>query len=346
MELVIYQVDAFATLPGNPAAVAPLPLLAARSVAAKHCPWKITCRNCICGENRWDIIRWFATKPQKLISAAATLATTAYVLMNHERIFSKKDHLQIQTDARPFPARNQLVLDFWQIPRHQRYVARSVAPFISYKTRPTFSGVRPTSCSAFENESQIKKPKPDLDTPGWCPVAAIDCYGARRQNRFCIPFLRDRSLALTKTRSGSAHTSRHTRRTGLASVTCPAIQCSSRGGRLDCVLRGDRVEIAGRAKSYLIGKIFIDYLTKNTSVQDIGDATGNEEPAGTSDYRPIPEITSSAQQGKPEKYGSSDPAFRGDGSRYKPGTNSLGTPARHVICCGTCTLCRQSGSRG
>jgi hypothetical protein len=44
-----------------------------------------------------------------------------------------------------------------------------------------------------------------------------------------------------------------------------ALQLSRRGGSLKCVLDGNRVKIAGQAKTYLIGNIKLDYLSRRTT---------------------------------------------------------------------------------
>ncbi|HZX74583.1 MAG TPA: PhzF family phenazine biosynthesis protein, partial [Cyclobacteriaceae bacterium] len=43
----------------------------------------------------------------------------------------------------------------------------------------------------------------------------------------------------------------------LGKTELTAIQCSARGGKLNCKLKGDRVDISGQGKLYLVGKIFI-----------------------------------------------------------------------------------------
>jgi len=43
----------------------------------------------------------------------------------------------------------------------------------------------------------------------------------------------------------------------LGKTKLSAIQVSSRKGYLDCELKGERVEISGRAVTYLQGEIFI-----------------------------------------------------------------------------------------
>ena len=56
--------------------------------------------------------------------------------------------------------------------------------------------------------------------------------------------------------TGSAHTTLMpywAKRLGKNELS--AIQLSERRGRLHCVLRGDRVEISGKAVTYLVGEI-------------------------------------------------------------------------------------------
>jgi predicted PhzF superfamily epimerase YddE/YHI9 len=59
--------------------------------------------------------------------------------------------------------------------------------------------------------------------------------------------------------TGSAHTSLTPYWAKVLNKTeFTALQLSKRIGKLKCKLLGDRVEISGQAKLYLVGKIFIN----------------------------------------------------------------------------------------
>ena len=111
----------------------------------------------------------------------------------------------------------------------------------------------------FENETQIRSLQPDLAV-----LAGVSCRGVivtapGDSTDFVSRFFAPQSGVDEDPVTGSAHTTLAPYRAGKTRKNkLSAIQCSSRIGYLDCLLNGDRVEIAGKARLYLIGKIFID----------------------------------------------------------------------------------------
>ncbi|HBK87628.1 MAG: PhzF family phenazine biosynthesis protein [Cyclobacteriaceae bacterium] len=261
MELVIYQVDAFAEqrFQGNPAAVVPLtswlPDQLLQNIALEN---NLAETAFYVKEPGGYHIRWFTPTTEVDLCGHATLAT-AYVLMNHEGFLEEKIIFKSKSGPLSVSRKGkQLVLDFPADTLTPAMLPEALGNSFHIKPTHVFRG-KTDFMLVFENESQIRSLQPDLIRLASVPCRGVIVTAPGDKTDFVSRFFGPQSGVNEDPVTGSAHTSLTpywANRTGKRNLS--AIQCSSRGGRLDCVLRGDRVEIAGQASLYLIGKIFID----------------------------------------------------------------------------------------
>lgn len=262
LELDIYQVDAFSDKPfaGNPAAVVPLPdwlddakLL---SIAAENNLSETAFFVEREGRRR---LRWFTPTAEVELCGHATLAT-GHVLF--EELGEKGDRLEfdsrsgvlgVQRDA------ERLVLDFptWTLsqsePDPALVAGLGKAPLEVWLTAPAENFL-----AVYASEDEIRSLAPDFPRlAAFHPRCVIvtargdDCDFVSRY--FAPSFGIDEDPV-----TGSIHcalTPYWAERLGKSELS--ARQISPRGGQLACSRRGDRIAIAGRAVTYLRGKIWV-----------------------------------------------------------------------------------------
>jgi len=261
MELVLYQVDAFAEklFQGNPAAVVPLP-----SWLPDDMLQKIALENNL-AETAFYVhepegyhIRWFTPTTEVDLCGHATLAT-AYVLMNHEGF--QEDRITFKSRSGPLGVSrkgDQFALDFPADTLLEVALPDLLGKSLHLKPVRVFKG-KTDYLLVFENETQIRSLHPDLSCLAGVPCRGVIVTAPGDKTDFVSRFFAPQSGVDEDPVTGSAHTTLvpyWAGRTGKDKLS--AIQCSSRSGRLDCVLHGNRVEITGKARLYLIGKIYID----------------------------------------------------------------------------------------
>ncbi|MCA9648591.1 MAG: PhzF family phenazine biosynthesis protein [Myxococcales bacterium] len=258
MKLPLYQVDAFTERPfaGNPAAVCPLPrwlddaLL--QAIAAEN-NLSETAFLVPQGDD-WEL-RWFTPAAEVDLCGHATLATAFVLLRQHpgrERLrFHTREAGLLTVERRG----DELVMDL---------PARPTKPVpIPPGLVEALGGVEPVelrravkTMAVFEDEATVRALDPDLvylvtmEGDGLIVTAPGDEVDF--VSRYFAPHVGIDEDPVT----GSAHcnlTPYWAERLGKASLR--ARQVSARGGELGCTLRGDRVELAGRAALYLEGTI-------------------------------------------------------------------------------------------
>ena len=260
MELIMYQVDAFAEkmFSGNPAAVVPLkewlPDETMQNMAMEN---NLSETAFFIPEGEGFHIRWFTPVSEVDLCGHATLAS-AHVIFEHlgfdkkEIVFqSRSGILKVKKDE------NFIVLDF------PASVLNTVEP--PENIEKAF-GKMPMECIkgkddlmlVFETEDTIRNLAPDLNF-----IKTLDARGviatARSEifdfvSRFFAPLEGIDEDPVT----GSAHTMLIPYWNKILNKTeMKAKQISARGGILHCRYMGDRVEIGGKAISYLTGKITI-----------------------------------------------------------------------------------------
>lgn len=260
MKYPIYQVDAFTgrLFSGNPAAV-----VFCESGLSHEIMQSIALENNLSdtafvvpmGESYQ--IRWFTPSVEVDLCGHATLAS-AHVIFNHLgysadtiSFSSKSGHLYVRKEGEilylNFPAdsvqsvgSSQLLIDgLGEIPNE------------TYKGRDDYLAV-------FDNEDVILSLSPDMAMLSKVPARGVIVTAPGREVDFVSRFFAPQSGIPEDPVTGSAHTALipyWSRRLGKKHLK--AEQVSRRGGELLCLDLGDRVEIGGRAVTFLIGEISI-----------------------------------------------------------------------------------------
>jgi len=204
-------------------------------------------------------IRWFTPTVEVDLCGHATLAA-AHVWFHHEGYSEEKIHFHSHRSGSLIVSRmgDLLSLNF---PTDQIVEVAMTEALRNCFDLPPIEILRGKTdyLFIFENESDIKNTQPHFEA-----IAALDCRGViisakGNEADFVSRFFAPQSGVNEDPVTGSAHTtlvpywSDKLHRTSLS-----AIQISERRGYLHCNYLGDRVEISGQAKTYLIGEIFID----------------------------------------------------------------------------------------
>ncbi len=264
MKLKLFQIDAFTSsvFRGNPAAVVPLdawlPHETLQAIALENNLSETAFFTPSEDAGSEFHLRWFTPGLEVALCGHATLAT-AHTLWNH---------LGHGTDTIRFSTRHSGVL------RVTRDGDLIVLDFPAYKLEPiavTTALVRalgrqptevfragPKLLAVFENKRDIHEADPDF-----AAIAALDCLGVivtapGAKHDFVSRFFAPGAGINEDPATGSAHCALApywAKRLGRNELS--AHQVSKRGGVLRCVDKGDRVEIAGHAATYLEGQITI-----------------------------------------------------------------------------------------
>ena len=261
MKLSIYQIDAFATSPftGNPAAVVPLTEWLPDSVMQN-----IAMENNL-AETAFFVpkgdgyeLRWFTPNIEVDLCGHATLAS-AYVLFNHEG--HKGDVINFHSPRSGplsvskngelltlnFPADEISEVDL----SGEMAACFDIQPTKAYKGKTDFMLV-------FENEAQIRNLTPYMDRINALDARGVIVTAPGEQIDFVSRFFAPQCAVPEDPVTGSAHTTLTpywAERLGKDSFS--AMQLSERTGRLQCRFLGDRVEISGEGRLYLIGEIYV-----------------------------------------------------------------------------------------
>ena len=258
MKLKIYQVDAFTekVFEGNPAAVIPL-----ENWLPDNIMQQIALENNLSEtaffvpfENGFHI-RWFTPLAEVDLCGHATLAS-AHVLFHHLNYPEKEIHFHAKSGLLKVKIENDLiVLDFPASPvipvETPEEVAKAfhIQPVVCFKGRDDFMLV-------FENEVQVKQLKPDFQQLVLAKTRGIICTSISENYDFVSRFFAPAVGVNEDPVTGSAHTMLipfWSKELGKNELT--AKQVSARGGILYCKNLGERVEIGGKAVTYLVGEI-------------------------------------------------------------------------------------------
>ncbi len=256
----IYQIDAFAdgAFTGNPAAVCPL-----KEWLPDETMQKIALENNLSEtafyvkENDKVAIRWFTPKSEVDLCGHATLAAS-YVLYKHEG-HSEDEILFYSEKSGHLPVRKSnghIVLDF----PADELTGDSLDLIQDGLGKSPIESWRGVSdlLLVFRNEEEIKSLTPDFNKLRKIDVRGIIVTAKGNETDFVSRFFGPQVGIDEDPVTGSAHTSLTplwAKRLGKNQLT--ARQLSERGGYLECELKGSRVEIAGAARLYMIGEIFI-----------------------------------------------------------------------------------------
>jgi PhzF family phenazine biosynthesis protein len=255
----LYQVDAFAegVFSGNPAAVVPLdawlPDATLAAIAAEN---NLSETAFFVPSGQGYHLRWFTPTFEIDLCGHATLAA-AFVLFNELgftgprlRFDSMSGPLFVERDG------DLLALDFPSWPPEPVAVTAAMTRAFGAKPLEAFAG-RDLLC-LFADEDVVRTLTPDHaafhELPYVCNIASAPGREFDFVSRVFCPEVGIPEDPVT----GSAHSLLTPFWAGrLGKTRLDAYQASSRGGRLFCELRGDRVRIAGRAALYLRGTIFV-----------------------------------------------------------------------------------------
>ena len=261
MTIKIYQIDAFADtlFSGNPAAVCPLiewlPDETLQNIAMEN---NLAETAFYVKEKESFHIRWFTTTMEVELCGHATLAT-AFVLFHHENYDGDK----ITFNSRSGPltvtkSKEVLTLNFPVDTISEVTALPVLEAGLGAKPIKTFKG-KTDYMLVFENENQIKQMAPDLTLIATVNARGIIVTAKGNQVDFVSRFFDPQSGGGEDPVTGSAHTSLTPYWAKVLDKTeFEAIQLSKRGGKLTCKLVGDRVEISGKAKLFLIGMIYLN----------------------------------------------------------------------------------------
>lgn len=260
MKLTLYQIDAFAekVFEGNPAAVIPL-----QNWLNDEVMQKIALENNL-SETAFFVpveagfhIRWFTPLAEVNLCGHATLAS-AHVLFNHLNYTEKEIRFQSRSGILKVKKEGDLiVLDFPASKMSEIEVPENLQTAFNIQPKKCVKG-RDDLMLIFEKEEDILNLKPDFQkiiqskTRGVIVTAKSEKYNF--VSRFFAPAVGVNEDPVT----GSAHTilipfwSNELRKNEMI-----AKQISGRGGILYCKNLGDRVEIGGKAVTYLMGEITV-----------------------------------------------------------------------------------------
>lgn len=261
MTIKIYQIDAFADtlFSGNPAAVCPLiewlPDETLQNIAMEN---NLAETAFYVKEKESFHIRWFTTTMEVELCGHATLAT-AFVLFHHENYDG--DKITFSSRSGPLTvtkSKEVLTLNFPVDTISEVTALPVLEAGLGAKPIKTFKG-KTDYMLVFENENQIKQMAPDLTLIATVNARGIIVTAKGNQVDFVSRFFDPQSGGGEDPVTGSAHTSLTPYWAKVLDKTeFEAIQLSKRGGKLTCKLVGDRVEISGKAKLFLIGMIYLN----------------------------------------------------------------------------------------
>ncbi len=200
-------------------------------------------------------IRWFTPSVEVDLCGHATLAS-GHVYFRHRqfpgseiRFHSRSGLLRVRRQD------DLLTLDFPSDPVTRIELSPELTAGFNIKPKEGYRG-KTDFMLVYENESQIVDLVPDFRA-----IARVDARGVivtskGRSVDFVSRFFGPQSGVDEDPVTGSAHTTLTTYwSNALGRTELTALQLSSRRGSLQCKYLGDRVEISGKATTYLVGEI-------------------------------------------------------------------------------------------
>ncbi|MBC7388636.1 MAG: PhzF family phenazine biosynthesis protein [Opitutaceae bacterium] len=260
MKLPIYQVDAFTDtlFKGNPAAVCPLDTWLPDSTMQK-----IAFENNLAEtaffvkEGNVFNIRWFTPTVEVELCGHATIASV-HVLKNHLNSRSNFFSFKSKSGVLTVEVRGNLyVLNFPSDKLEKVNVPHEFVEGLGAIPSEAFKG-KTDYLLVFDSEDQIKQFQPDWGLLSQVSARGVCVTAKGNDCDFVSRFFAPQSGINEDPVTGSAHTTLVPywfRKTGKNEFK--AKQVSERGGELFCKYLGERIEIGGKAISYLEGAITI-----------------------------------------------------------------------------------------
>jgi PhzF family phenazine biosynthesis protein len=260
MKLPIYQIDAFAekVFEGNPAAVVPLETWLPDSLMQQIAMENNLSETAffVPAENGFHI-RWFTPLAEVNLCGHATLAS-AHVLFNLLNFAESEIRFQSRSGILTVKKENNLiVLDFPASPITEIAIPDEVAKAFHIQPVACFKG-RDDYMLIFENEEQVAQLKPDFQQLVRANTRGVICTSKSETYDFISRFFAPAVGVNEDPVTGSAHTMLIPYWSGvLGKNELTAKQVSARGGIMFCKNCGVRVEIGGKAVTYLAGEIIV-----------------------------------------------------------------------------------------
>ena len=258
MKIQMFQVDAFTEklFGGNPAAVCiltqPLPDEIMQKIAAEN---NLAETAFILKQGDTFSIRWCTPKVEVDLCGHATLASS-HVIFNHLnypdkiiRFTSRSGILEVRQEG------DLLILNFPSDMPQKGCLGRSVTDSLGMDPVEILKG-KTDYMLVYENQAQIEALDPDFGRLGKANVRGIIVTAKGKDCDFVSRFFGPMVGINEDPVTGSAHTNLipyWSARLGKKEMT--AIQLSERRGHLLCKDLGERVEIGGKAVTYLVGEI-------------------------------------------------------------------------------------------
>jgi len=261
MVLPIFQVDAFTDhlFGGNPAAIIPLenwlPDQTMQSIAAEN---NLAETAFFVKEPAGYHIRWFTPLAEVSLCGHATLAS-AHVLFDHMNY--QENQIEFQSKSGILRVRREgehLTLDFPAGTMVQIDIPEELTEAIGLKPVLAFKG-KTDYMLVYSTRNEIEQMAPDMYRLNQIEARGTIVTAPGEEVDFVSRFFAPRLGVPEDPVTGSAHTSLTpywAKR--LDKKELRAMQLSKRKGHLILKLAGDRVEISGKAVTYLEGRIFLD----------------------------------------------------------------------------------------
>jgi PhzF family phenazine biosynthesis protein len=258
----LYQVDAFVEGPfsGNPAAVCPLdnwlPDDTLQNIALEN---NLSETAFFLKKSDHYEIRWFTPTVEVDLCGHATLAT-AFVLFEKEGHPTDSIKLVSPRSGELYVTRQRdmLTLNFPADDIQEVTLSDNVLYGLNIDPIQAFRGISDVLL-VFNNEEDVLALEPDFGLLGKIQARGIICTAPGSKVDFVSRFFGPNAGVNEDPVTGSAHTSLTplwARKLGKSAMQ--ARQLSARGGYLECQLLENRVEISGKARLFLVGKIILD----------------------------------------------------------------------------------------
>lgn len=261
MKLPLYQVDAFTDklFSGNPAAVCPLkewlPDKLMQNIAAEN---NLSETAFVVPRGADFQIRWFTPTVEVDLCGHATLAA-AHVLFHHQHYPGSEVRFHSRSGVLPVRKHGDvLTLDFPADKFHATEVLPAFTDALKMKPVEAYKGLSDYML-VFEDESRIRGLKPDFRILSNLESRGVIVTAKGSESDFVSRYFAPQFGIDEDPVTGSAHTTLTPYWAGvLGKNELTAIQLSSRRGYLQCKYLGERVEISGKAKTYLDGEINVE----------------------------------------------------------------------------------------
>lgn len=262
MKLKIYQVDAFAdkVFSGNPAAICPLEQWLSDDIMLKIAAENNLAETAfyVKKDDQFEI-RWFTPTVEVDLCGHATLAT-AFVLFNHENYTANTIQFYSPRSGKLEVTKNHdlLTLNFPSDVFEETSITDELLNCFDIRPKLAFRG-KSDYMLIFNKEEEISNIVPDFDKISKLESRGVIITAKGNKTDFVSRFFGPQVGIIEDPVTGSAHTTLIPYWANeLGKTLLSAIQLSERKGYLLGEFLGERVEISGEGKLYLMGKIYFD----------------------------------------------------------------------------------------